>query len=130
MDSHRTWAVRFEYDRESDIVYVFPCGDVATAADSQAFNEECNAYYSSFGHKIDVIVVLEMWGGSPTYTPDMAGLSRSINRMVVVAYGPVDIVRVAKVNAEVGQRFHLASDTNSAVAMLREMRTRDNGRSP
>lgn len=123
--STRDWAVRFEYDRDDDVVFVYPCGDILTREDASAFFQTCYGYYGKFGRKIDVIVLTEMCRFDTRFTPDPGYFAKVVNRTIVVSYHlPTEAMKPRKA----GDSPPLyVTDTTQALAVIHELRARDSG---
>jgi hypothetical protein len=52
-------SVRFHYDEENDVHYVYPKWYVETEDDCRLWHSQFEAYFSRFGRKVDVVIVLD-----------------------------------------------------------------------
>lgn len=122
----RNWDIDFEYDEDSDVVFVYPAGNITNERESQEFYATCTAYYETFGRKIDVIIALDdlnVERGVDLNRDSRAELFRRFVRHAVLVSSNVQLVataahRVARDNAD----YQLAPDARSALALIKSLR--------
>ena len=120
MTKPRSWECSFEYDPIHDVIYAYPCGRVSTPEDACAAYTEIGAHYATYGRKVDVIVLIDMWlvDEHVDHRESRMELMSHVNRMIVVSHDNTSIDRMTDRLDEDIPTFAAAHDVPTALAMI------------
>lgn len=126
MANKRSWECSFEYDAINDVIYAYPCGRVTTPEDAAEAYSTIGAYYASYGRKVDVIVLIDMWSVDEHVDNREArmALMDNVRHMIVVSHDSTSVDRMTDRLDEDAPTFAAAHDVASALAMLRRFRSK------
>lgn len=130
MNKTRNWECSFEYDHVHDVIYAYPCGRVSTPEEACDAYTEIGAHYATYGRKVDVIVLIDMWSVDEhvDHRESRMELMSHVNRMIVVSHDNTSIDRMTDRLDEDVRTFAQAHDVPTALAMILRGRAKSRGR--
>lgn len=121
--------IHFEHDATHDVHIVYPCCHIESEADCIAWLERYSQYCTPLGHKVDMIIVLDMFSVDPAITPVWAEyraemLTRFSRYSVRVHSDSTVASAVVAGSAKHGVSADIAPDIPTALAHIMRCRRR------